>query len=249
MIESVFLVCFLVGLGLTLVSLLLGATHGGDAGHAGLDAGHGLHLGHGAHGAHGADVLHGSHAGHAGNIAHGGDAGHGGQHGSHTNIRLGFLNTTAITAFLTWFGGIGYILLRGPALPDPLAALGAVAGGVVGAAGVNYFLHNVLSRGDTTPPIDEERELPGTGARVTSAIYGGEAGEITYALAGTTRSASARSMYGLAIPRDTEVVILKVERGVAYVETWERALDEPNAAQLQDTPPPVALSPPSLPQP
>lgn len=228
--ESVFLVCFLVGLGLTAVSFLLGATHGAHS----LDGGHG---------GHGAD-LHGGHAGHTGNAANGahGDGSHGNGDGAHTGVRLGFLNTMAITAFLTWFGGIGYILTRFPAVAAPLTVLGAAAGGVIGAAGINYFLHHILARGETTMEDADDHTLPGTAARVTSAIYPGGVGEITFPFAGTTRIASARSTSGLAIPRDTEVVVLKVRDGVVYVETWERALEEPGV--VQDMPPP-ALPPSS----
>lgn len=215
--ESVFLVCFLVGLGLTAVSFLLGATHGaGDGGSP--DIGHGVHLGHGGEGQQA--------------VAHAGLRG----------LRLGFLNTMAVTAFLTWFGGVGYILTRFPAVVAPLAVVGAVAGGVAGAAGINYVLHNVLARGEAPLPDADEHSLPGTAARVTSAIYPGTAGEITLAFAGTTRTYSARGYSGLAIPRDTEVVVLKVERGVAFVDTWERALDEPNAARAHALPPPAATS-------
>jgi len=205
--ENVFLVCFLVGLGLTAVSLLLG-THA--------LGGHGVHAGHTA------DVTH-----------MGGASGHGSSDGLHLGTHLGFLNTITLTAFLTWFGGVGYLITRYQVLGATLGITLAAGCGIAGGAAVNYFLNHVLARGETVLR-DEDYKLPGTAARVTSTIFSDHAGEITYALAGVTQTAAARSTTGGEIPRDIEVVVLRYEGGVAYVETWDRALNA-----TYDLPPPA----------
>ncbi len=205
--QNVFLVCFLVGLGLTAVSFLLG-THGVHAGHAG----HGVHAGNGAQG--------GSHA----------------TDGLHLPLHFGALNTVTLTAFLTWFGGVGYLVTRYHVLGAALSFALAAGCGVVGGAAVNYFLDHVLARGETELRA-EDYHLPGTAARVTSTIFAGHAGEITYALAGVTQNAAARSVSGGELPRNAEVVVLRYEDGIAWVETWDRALAEP-----QDVPPPALPS-------
>jgi hypothetical protein len=46
-------------------------------------------------------------------------------------------------------------------------------------------------------------------------------GEIVFTHAGTRRVAGARSDSGRAIPKGTEVVVTRYERGIAYVAMWD----------------------------
>jgi hypothetical protein len=215
--EAVFLVCFLVGLSMTVISLLFGAGHIG-----------GLHLGHVGHdaGGHGGEITHGAHSGqvtnNVGNGLHAHSPGH---------DVLAFVNFTTIMTFVTWFGGVGYLVSRYSALGAALSVLVAVAAGIGGGAIVTVFIQRVLVQGQTEMR-PEDYSMPGTAARVSSTIYPGLAGEVIYSKAGRTQSAAARSLSGEEIARDTEVVILKYQNGTAYVETWQRALaegDEPAA--------------------
>ncbi len=212
--EAVFLVCFLVGLSMTVISLLFGAGHIG-----------GLHVGHLGHDA----------GVHGGEIAHGGAAAHGGAHLDHVSQGLhahspahdvlAFVNFTTIMTFVTWFGGVGYLVAHYSAAGAAISVLVAVAAGVGGGAIVTTFIRRVLVKGQTEMR-PEDFSMPGTAARVTSTIYPGLAGEVIYTKAGRTQSAAARSLSNEQIPRDTEVVILKYQNGTAYVETWQRALAE-----------------------
>jgi hypothetical protein len=70
----------------------------------------------------------------------------------------------------------------------------------------------------------EEYSLPGTPARIVSPIRAGGVGEIVYTKAGTRFTAGARSVDGEAIPKGAEVVILRYERGIAYVQDVNRLL-------------------------
>ena len=89
-LATFYLICFLVGFVLSLVSFLGQSFHfHGHVPHLGGHSGGGAHAGH---------ALHGGHAGHA----HAGDA----------SSEISPLNLMTFTAFLAWFGGTGYLLER-----------------------------------------------------------------------------------------------------------------------------------------
>ena len=195
---ALFLVCFLVGLSMTALSLVMGMGHFG-----------GIHLGHGG-------------AAHA--LGHGGAA-HGHSATDTPTLSSGFLNFTTVMTFVTWFGGVGYLISHYTALGGVVSLIVATVSGIGGSSVVALFITRVLEKGQTEI-FEADYHMPGTAAHVTSTIYPGYAGEITYALAGSTQTSAARTASDEEIPRGTEVVVLKYERGVAYVETWQRALGE-----------------------
>jgi hypothetical protein len=57
--------------------------------------------------------------------------------------------------------------------------------------------------------------------RVASPIRDGGTGELIYSRAGTRRAAPARSDDGGEIARDTEVIVTRYEKGIAYVRRWD----------------------------
>jgi hypothetical protein len=105
--SDFYLLCFLVGFSLSVLSFLAGAVH--------------IHLPvkmhfpfHGGHfGGHAGGGHIGGHA-----VGHAGGAGHAPSHGSGATGKgaqdgsghLSWFNATTIMAFLAWFGGVGYIL-------------------------------------------------------------------------------------------------------------------------------------------
>ena len=188
--TSFFLGCFAFGLVFTVTSFVLGA----------LGSGH-FHLPH----------LH-VHVGHAG--------GHAGAHGSGENPALSFFNVSTISAFLTWFGGAGFLLSRYSSLTAVaivgLAGLSGLAGGGVIFVTLGKYVYPRL-----TEMRPEDYRLPGTMARVSSPIRAGGTGEIVYTLAGSRRSEGARAVTGEALERGAEVVIVRVERGIAWVEPYD----------------------------
>ncbi len=195
--ESFYLVCFLVGFVLSLVSFLAQSGHihmpGGPA--------HGGHLGHG-------------HAGH-GHIAHG-QAGHNGdEQGSGIMARMNF---STITAFLAWFGGTGYLLERYTSLWALVALAVAAAMGLAGAAIVFWFLTKLLARDRTLDPADFD--LVGMLGKVSSTVYINGVGEMVFTQDGARKSAPIRSEDGSPIEKGEEVVITKYEKGVGYVRRW-----------------------------
>jgi hypothetical protein len=186
--TTLFLYTFFVGFSLTLISALLGAVHLG-----------------GQAGSHGGDLGHGAHAGDLGH-------GDGGAHGDTASVSP--VNFQTLVAFLMGFGGMGYLIaLLTPALLA-LALLLAIAGGI-GTSWLIYHWLRFLVRGER--PM-EPTAYVGLVGRLTLGIREGGTGEIIYTVAGTRTVLAARSVEGTAIPKGEQVVVLRYEKGIAYVQ-------------------------------
>lgn len=200
-LAAVFIFCFVFGVASSLISLALGALHGGDGGHAPGGEHTGLHAG--------------GHAGDAHALADadgiGGDDGHGGQ--------VSPFNLQTITAFLAFFGGSGWVLYSSVGLAPALALIVATVIGVGGGAVVFVFLVKVLLASQRFMDPAATR-MEGTVARVSMAIRADGTGEIVFSRNGSRRSEGARSATGEAIASGTEVVVVRYEGGLAYVEPW-----------------------------
>jgi membrane protein implicated in regulation of membrane protease activity len=170
--NTLFLVCFLVGLSLSVVSFM---------------SGHHLHV-----------MKHGHH-------------GHG------LRGRLSMFNMAAITAFLAWFGGSGIVLQQVTHLGLlPLTGASVVVG-IAGGSAINRFLRSLMSR---EKPL-EASTIVGKVAQVTSPIREGGTGEIVYSLHGTRHAEAARAESGASIEKGSQVVVIRHEKGIAYVSTWD----------------------------
>ncbi len=193
-----YLVCFLVGLLLTVLSLVLGDLHlhlhlpfhihFGDV-HIG-----GPHVPHGAAGPHAA----------------------GGQ--------LPAFNLGTLTAFLAWFGGTGYLLTKHSSLMGMSALLLSMLGGLVGASIIFFLISKVLLKYEADVEY-ESSDLVGMLGRITSSIQEGGTGEIVYVQGGTRHTCGARSEEGTAVTKGTEVIVTRYEKGIAYVRPWEEMAD------------------------
>jgi len=212
--ASVFLLIFLVSFGLTLAMFLLGVVgvplHGHGVDHGGIHVGH-MHT----------DVQHVG--GHGGPHIHGPEV-HGGTESGGPDVSP--FNMATILAFLTWFGGTGYLMVAH-------FGLGTIVGlgisslvGLVGAGLMFLFIARVLLPGQTPYLRSEDYELVGTVGKLTVGIREGGTGELVFSKGGTRRVISARSDDGSVIPRGTEVAIVRHERGIAYVETFAELLAE-----------------------
>lgn len=167
----------------------------------GLFGGHDLHI-HGFH-------LHGPH----------GHAGGNGAHDGHAHVSP--FNASTLAAFLTWFGGAGYLLSRYSGLTALTITAAASLAGAVGAGILFAGLAKVIVP-RLTVMRQEDFEREGIVARVTSTIQPGGTGEIVYALGGTRHADGARSANSELLERGTEVVILRMEKGIAYVDRWSK---------------------------
>lgn len=185
--EMFYLVCFLVGVTLSVLSFLGGSFH--------LPHFH-IHVPHG--GAH---------------VAGG------------TGADMPFLNFGTITAFLAWFGGTGYLLTRYSSLVVVGVLVLAFVAGLVGAMIVFWFVAKLLLKHDRElDPADYDRV--GVLGHIGSPVRAGGTGEIIFSQEGTRHTCGARSENGEALPRGTEVIITRYERGIAYVRRWEEMAEE-----------------------
>ena len=171
-LADIYLFCFVVGFGLT----VLAAFSGGH--HVHLPGAHHMHRG-------------------AGSV-------------------LSFGN---IAAFLTWFGGAGYLLTRFSGIWLWFVFLLALIGGVLGGAIIFWISYQLMSRERPLDPADYE--MVGVLGQLTSPIREGGVGEISFSQEGVRRSAPARSDGGGAMVKGTEVLVTRYEKGIAYVKQWE----------------------------
>ncbi|HEY7066311.1 MAG TPA: hypothetical protein VII06_32865 [Chloroflexota bacterium] len=218
LLSAVFLGCFVFGFFAVLASFLLGGLHTLHLGHVG-----GVHIN--LPGEH-FDV----HIGHA--VAHGAHVAH--HHGNGGSDESVFpINPTTVLAFLTWFGGAGFIM-RNYYGVVALVSLGLAAlFGLVGAAVVFWFLLKVILPGQTVM-LQADYDPVGSVGHLTMPIRAGGVGEVVYTRGGTRRSAGARSLDGMALDKGVEVVIARFERGLAYVQPWEEFVareSRPSAAE------------------
>lgn len=188
-LPSFYLICFVVGLALTLISLLLGHVH------FHLDGWHGL-----------ANDL------------------HPGALDRHPHLSSGDqispINFSTIMAFLTWFGGMGYLLTHYYRFWLLVGLLGAIVSGLGGATAVFFFLVRFLvPRQTQLDPADFD--LVGTLAKVSSSIRENGTGEIIFSQGGSRKTSGARGVEGAALEKGAEVVITRYEKGIAYVQRWE----------------------------
>ena len=201
--ESFYLICFLVGLGLSALSLF------GVLGHFG---GH-MHMPHVAH-------VHAPHAitGAAHPAASGPRAG---------GANVPWWNAFSLMIFLCWFGAAGYLLTRYGSFVALVVLVLAAVCGFAGGALVFLFLTRVLLPHERELTADET-DVVGAVGRISSAIRPGGIGEMVYEQLGARRSAPARSDDGEPIQKQEEVYVVRYEKGVAYVRRWE---DLPEADQ------------------
>jgi hypothetical protein len=71
------------------------------------------------------------------------------------------------------------------------------------------------------PLLETDYEMTGVLGRVSSPIRDKGTGELIYTQQGTRRSCAVRSEDGRAIERGTEVVVMRYEKGIAYVKRFE----------------------------
>jgi membrane protein implicated in regulation of membrane protease activity len=137
------------------------------------------------------------------------------------------LNLGTLAAFLTWFGGTGYLLVRLSSLWAFFALGIAIASGLVGAGIIFLFLAKVLMRAEEE--FDpEDSDMVGVLGRLSVSIRAGGTGEIVFTQGGTRHCTAARSEDGAMVARNTEVVVTRFEKGVAYVRRWEDLAGEPS---------------------
>ena len=130
-----------------------------------------------------------------------------------------FFNLPAIAAFAVGFGAAGYPLASRTRLPAWAVVLIAIASGGLAISGMITLLAKWALRGVSGGTTDEH-EIQGQLAVVTRDITADSPGEIAYEQAGNTIRVPAKPLTGTFIPAGADVVIDRIEEGVALVEEW-----------------------------
>jgi membrane protein implicated in regulation of membrane protease activity len=190
--SDFYLLCFIVGFSLSVLSFLAGAIH--------------IHLPFKLH-----FPFHGSGHGH-GALAKAGSS-NGGTH-------VSWFNASSAMAFLAWFGGVGYILATRSGLEALIALVIAVAAGLIAATIVFKFMVKLMNA-ESSHLKDEDYRYEGLVGTVTVPIRANGIGEIVFLQGGARRSAGARSQDGSALEKGAEVVTERYENGIAYVRRWD----------------------------
>lgn len=138
-----------------------------------------------------------------------------GPHGAASKFNVG-----TITAFLTWFGGAGYILTSWGRVGLALVFIIAAVVGVVGAAIIFLVVARLLAPHDQ--PLDPaDYRIIGALGTVSSPVRPNGTGEMIFVQQGRRSAVAIRSENGTPIPRGREVVVTRYEQGIAYVREWE----------------------------
>jgi hypothetical protein len=136
-----------------------------------------------------------------------------------------WFNFGTLAAFLAWFGGVGYSLEHFYHVWIVVVIFVATLSGLGAAAVVFWFLAKVLMADDV--PLDPaDYDMVGVLGRTTISIRSGGTGELVFTQGGTRHVAGARSEDGAAIPKGTEVIVTRYEKGIAYVRPFEDVLGD-----------------------
>jgi len=202
-LTGIYLGLFAFGGIFSVISLLLGAVGGHFHLPGATHAGHASHFGHHGHG----DPT----------VAHDAATGaHDATAPSGPGPAPGPLNLSTVMIFLTWFGATGYLLRLYTTEAAALSFFLAVAVGLLGALIVWLVLAKILWRGQSQ--LDPRNyAIMGVTARVSASIGDGGTGEIVYTLDGKRQVDAARASDDTALPRGTEVAIVRRTAGIAYV--------------------------------
>lgn len=213
--ESFYLICFLMGLALSVITLLGGMGHfGGD-----------VHMPHAGHVGHLPHVLPASH------VVQGAGGLHTVPDAAASTSAIPWWNSFSVMIFLCWFGAAGYLLTRyGSFVAGVVLVLAAVCG-IAGGAIIFLFIARVLLPHERELTADET-EVVGAVGRVSAAIRAGGTGEVVYEQLGALRSVPARSEDGEPIQKEEEVFVLRYEKGIAYVSRWEDMGQTSNGSSL-----------------
>jgi hypothetical protein len=140
--------------------------------------------------------------------------------GNRSRAPSAFFNLPAVAAFAVGFGAMGYPLASRTQLPVWGILLIAIATGALAISGMITLLARWAFRGISTASAGEEHEIQGQLAVVTRVIARYAPGEISYEHLGMQIKVPARALSTKLLPVGAEVVIDRIEDGIAFVEEW-----------------------------
>jgi membrane protein implicated in regulation of membrane protease activity len=199
--SDFYLICFAIGFLFSFLSFVMGGFH--------------WHLPFGLH----------MSGGGATGTGHMPTTGGGAAHGGTGSPTMSPFNPATSAAFLAWFGGAGYLITRFSSILMPIILMMAIGAGLTGASIVFLFITRVLtSKEEAMDPADYD--MVGVLGRISSVVRVDGTGEMIYSQAGTRRACGVRSDDGKDLAKDTEVVVTRYEKGIAYVRRWDELSGE-----------------------
>jgi hypothetical protein len=130
------------------------------------------------------------------------------------------LSAPTLGAFATVFGITGYLLWRYSTLALPVQLTIGFVAALLGTVVATFAVTRWATQAAEHDVIDERYLLQGHPAQVVSLIPAANSGEIVYLVGGKRYVTAAQSLDGTPVAVGTEVIIDRVESGVAYVEPW-----------------------------
>ena len=129
-----------------------------------------------------------------------------------------FFNLPSYAAFGFGYGVVGYLLATRTGVSNWATVLIAIVAGSFAVAGMITLLATWALR--DAPVADDADEIQGQLAVVTRDIKPAHSGEISYESFGKQIKVPARAISGTQVSAGTEVVIDRIENGIAMVEEW-----------------------------
>jgi hypothetical protein len=130
------------------------------------------------------------------------------------------MNLSSIAAFIFSMGLAGYLLQRNSALATGAVLAIATTVGLIAFALQSLLIARWAIPSARADHMDERYLLQGTIGTVTHDIPAEGEGAIRYVLEGSEFALPARNFEAGAIRAGTDIVIERIENGVAYVELW-----------------------------
>lgn len=193
LLSAIYLICFGLGLVMSIGSLMLGG-HSHDL--SGSSAG-GAHA-H-VHALH--DIQHFDHTG-----------------SSQLENRVPFISMNTVLAFLLGFGAAGYSVQHLLINPTLILSLGiAIIVGLAFASLIYFFLNKILIRGQSAYLKECDFDLRGVEGVVSSSIFSHGLGEVSYIFNQSRQALPAKDKQDRGLSKGTRIIILAVHQGVATV--------------------------------
>lgn len=140
-------------------------------------------------------------------------------HPNRTRAPSPVFNLPSYAAFGFGFGVVGYPLAKRTGLPAWAILLIALIAGLLTVSAMITLLARWALRGATSASAHDD-EIQGQLAVVTRDIQSNSPGEISYESFGKTVRTPAIAISARWLPVGSEVVIDRIENGVAMVEEW-----------------------------
>lgn len=135
------------------------------------------------------------------------------------STRLGMLTAPSVAAFAVVFGAVGYLCTTHTALTPVVTFLIAFGAGAA-TVPISAPLLARVARSRTTSPSDD-LDIEGQIAKVIQPLSDVSPGDIGYQRNGREFTQRALNLASGTLAAGREVVIDKIENGIAYVEDWD----------------------------